>query len=316
MARIKNPSAKLTDPSNVARPQLTQHCTSIAHVQPPTTPSATTTLPNEADSGSELRHANQSVTARIDQDIKVMEIKDPESEKTVLHPTCKMIHFKKHWDSNLQNEVLTLIENVSQLSIFTVQGVLSISTISTFLQFFFMSEPPPKKRRISSTLLWSYDTDSEDSDSDIDNSNDPSQPWMDEFRWYLNTNDILPDGMTIVEWWGIHDHRYSTWASLAHDYLAVMASSVSSEHAFSSAGITISKRCNRLKGDVAEASQCLKCMFRNDLIFWEVQMCADEEILMDDCGGEDLIVRGWLTMVFQPRGGLKQGQDRQQVNNK
>ena len=46
-----------------------------------------------------------------------------------------------------------------------------------------------------------------------------------------------------------------------------MASSVSSERAFSSAGITISKRRNRLKGDIVEALQCLKCMIRKNLIF-------------------------------------------------
>jgi hypothetical protein len=46
-----------------------------------------------------------------------------------------------------------------------------------------------------------------------------------------------------------------------------MASSVSSERAFSSAGITISKRHNRLKGDIVEALQCLKCMIRKNLIF-------------------------------------------------
>lgn len=46
-----------------------------------------------------------------------------------------------------------------------------------------------------------------------------------------------------------------------------MASSVSSERAFSSAGITITKRRNRLKGDVVEALQFLKCTIRNDMIF-------------------------------------------------
>jgi len=46
-----------------------------------------------------------------------------------------------------------------------------------------------------------------------------------------------------------------------------MASSVSSERAFSSVGITISKRRNRLKGDIVEALQCLKCMIRKNLIF-------------------------------------------------
>ena len=46
-----------------------------------------------------------------------------------------------------------------------------------------------------------------------------------------------------------------------------MASSVSSERAFSSVGITISKRRNCLKGDIVEALQCLKCMIRKNLIF-------------------------------------------------
>ncbi len=46
-----------------------------------------------------------------------------------------------------------------------------------------------------------------------------------------------------------------------------MASSVSSERAFSSAGITISKRRNRLKGDIVEALQFLKCLVRKDLVY-------------------------------------------------
>jgi hypothetical protein len=59
------------------------------------------------------------------------------------------------------------------------------------------------------------------------------------------------------------------WASLAQDYLSIMASSVSSEQAFSSAGITISKRRNRLKSDIVEALQFLKCAIRTDLLFRE-----------------------------------------------
>jgi hypothetical protein len=54
---------------------------------------------------------------------------------------------------------------------------------------------------------------------------------------------------------------------MQHNYLAVMASSISSEQAFSSAGITISKHRNRLKGDIIEALQCLKCMIQKHLIF-------------------------------------------------
>ena len=57
-----------------------------------------------------------------------------------------------------------------------------------------------------------------------------------------------------------------------------MASSVSSERAFSSAGITISKRRNRLKADIVEALQVLKCFYRNDLIFREVITSREEEL--------------------------------------
>jgi hAT family C-terminal dimerisation region len=48
-----------------------------------------------------------------------------------------------------------------------------------------------------------------------------------------------------------------------------MSSSVSSERAFSQGGITISKRRSRLKGDIVEALQCIKCAIRHDLLFRE-----------------------------------------------
>jgi hypothetical protein len=46
-----------------------------------------------------------------------------------------------------------------------------------------------------------------------------------------------------------------------------MSSSVSSKHAFSQGGITISKHCNHLKGDIMEALQCIKCRIWHDLLF-------------------------------------------------
>lgn len=61
-----------------------------------------------------------------------------------------------------------------------------------------------------------------------------------------------------------------------------MASSVSSEHAFSSAGITISKCCNRLKGDIVEALQCLKCMYHSKLIFHRVVTSAQVEAELEE----------------------------------
>jgi hypothetical protein len=70
-----------------------------------------------------------------------------------------------------------------------------------------------------------------------------------------------------------------------------MASSVSSERAFSSAGITISKRRNRLKADIVEALQFLKCLIRRDLIFR-----ADPSASLDD-EDEDILTESGIELV-------------------
>lgn len=60
-----------------------------------------------------------------------------------------------------------------------------------------------------------------------------------------------------------------------------MASSVSSERAFSSAGITISKRRNRLDGDIVEALQCLKSFIHEDIMVRDSNTVAEEEAELD-----------------------------------
>ena len=69
-----------------------------------------------------------------------------------------------------------------------------------------------------------------------------------------------------------------------------MGSSVSSERAFSAAGITISKRQNRLKADIVEALEFLKCMYIKDLIYREPapsSVLEDELEVLDDNGDPD-----------------------------
>ena len=68
-----------------------------------------------------------------------------------------------------------------------------------------------------------------------------------------------------------------------------MASSVSSERAFSSAGITVTKRRNRLKGDVVEALQFLKCWYRQDLLFREPLPSSGVELSMIESEAGDMI---------------------------
>ncbi|EJD46026.1 hypothetical protein AURDEDRAFT_40006, partial [Auricularia subglabra TFB-10046 SS5] len=93
-----------------------------------------------------------------------------------------------------------------------------------------------------------------------------TEAWRVEYESYLRSDHDIPDGMSLVQWWGINSTRFPTWAALATDYLAAMAGSVSSERIFSSAGITITKRRNRLQSDIVEATQVLKAALRNDLL--------------------------------------------------
>ena len=65
-----------------------------------------------------------------------------------------------------------------------------------------------------------------------------------------------------------------------------MASSVSSERAFSSAGITITKRRNRLDGDIVEALQFLKSMIHQDLMVRDFLTVAEEENELDFLDGQ------------------------------
>jgi hypothetical protein len=70
-----------------------------------------------------------------------------------------------------------------------------------------------------------------------------------------------------------------------------MSSSVSSERIFSQGGITITKRRNRLKGDIVEALQCIKCAIRHDILFREPApssaLEAEAEASDDDEEGEE-----------------------------
>ncbi|KAF7346742.1 putative AC transposase [Mycena sanguinolenta] len=179
----------------------------------------------------------------------------------VLDPQRKLAYFEKHWPKSLQASAKKELEKMfkeryMQLQVNSEKPAPTTST---------RAAPSQKKCRRASTPT----------DDDVDMSStsathiDPTRPWLDEFNEYLQARETVPEGMSTVEWWGRNYHRYPVWGSLARDYLANMASSVSSERAFSSAGITISKRRNRLKGDIVEALQCLKSFIHRDILFRE-----------------------------------------------
>ena len=78
-----------------------------------------------------------------------------------------------------------------------------------------------------------------------------------------------------------------------------MASSVASERAFSSAGITVCNRRNRLDGDIVEALQCLKSLINQDLMSRVFPSVADEEVLLDDADQQPANQEGSTTDIVR-----------------
>lgn len=191
---------------------------------------------------------------------------------------------------------------------------------------------PPKPLRKSGSKLGALLRQlSDDEDTPVTSPlADPSRPWIREFNMYLDAVDELPDGMSVVRWWGVSDflfyvaimnlkplfeqlnaQRLPVWASLAGDYCAIMSSSVSSERAFSSAGITISKRRNRLKRDIVEPLQFLKCAIRTDLLYREPapsSLSEEDELEVvdddndkewEDLDGSEGFPKGWDELIIE-----------------
>ena len=228
-----------------------------------------------------------------------------------------MAHFIKHWPADKVKEVKDAIRDRVSGSLFCSFLHIANSAAGSVLKFMERynektSKTQPQaacvRKAVSPTKLGRHrnvdDTDSSD-DEDCQQAINKGNAYLEEWNLYLNTHETVPDDIGIVRWWGVglslsfpdsnlkhgfqlYGGRYPTWQSLACDYLSVMASSVSSERAFSSAGITICKRCNCLDADIVESLQCLKSFIQQDLMAQDVVSIAEEEQELDDMDGQPM----------------------------
>ncbi|XP_066338653.1 uncharacterized protein [Miscanthus floridulus] len=102
-----------------------------------------------------------------------------------------------------------------------------------------------------------------------------------EYDRYLR-DDLFPcvdESLDILNWWKMHASKYPTLAAMARDILAVTASTVPSESAFSTSGRIINDHRTRLAGSTVEALLCFQDWLRTagssyldiisiDLIAW------------------------------------------------
>lgn len=69
-----------------------------------------------------------------------------------------------------------------------------------------------------------------------------------EMRRYMEEKPVPRDQDPLL-WWQSHKQAFPSLSRLATEYLGITASSIPSERIFSKAGVLVSQRRNRLKGD-------------------------------------------------------------------
>lgn len=71
-----------------------------------------------------------------------------------------------------------------------------------------------KKRRFQ-TLLDALSGDEDEEPATASSSSpcasqplDPSRPWLEDFQAFLRVVEVLPEGMGVLEWWGVRIYSY------------------------------------------------------------------------------------------------------------
>ncbi|TFY77607.1 hypothetical protein EWM64_g6405 [Hericium alpestre] len=233
---------------------------------------------------ADFKPALEAAIAKVSEYYDLMHNHDAFIIAMLLDPVQKAKHFKHHWSKAHHDNALNRAEQLFKERYEELYGDSACPL-------------PVKKAKGSKikTLLRELSSDDEDDEhvetvcgEDSASKADPAKLWLVEFRCYLETRESVADDISLVTWWGQNAHRYPVWASLTCNYLSIMAASVSSESAFSQAGITISKRRSRLKADIVEALQFLKCLLRCELFFRCAPSSIDEVGTVDVGEGQDV----------------------------
>ena len=93
-----------------------------------------------------------------------------------------------------------------------------------------MQAPPTRAPKAAASLLrtgcWTIDdTDSSSDDDECLRAANPADAYLEEWNLYVNTHEAVPDGMGIVQWWGVciitlfltlisHSHFTVVWRTL------------------------------------------------------------------------------------------------------
>jgi hypothetical protein len=126
----------------------------------------------------------------------------------------------------------------------------------------------PRRKRLNSFLR---DNESDQVKSDLDNyTSEPLLKWKDG------------ESFDILSWWKAHCGKYPILARVARDVLAIPATTVASESAFSSGGRVVHKYRSSLDPQVVEALICSNDWIRASRIghchFYASQYCVSVKL--------------------------------------
>jgi hypothetical protein len=57
----------------------------------------------------------------------------------------------------------------------------------------------------------------------------PLKSWLDKFKLYLSTSEVIPEGMDTIAWWGVRKklHRgrgfFANWVSISKTLTAILS---------------------------------------------------------------------------------------------
>jgi len=88
----------------------------------------------------------------------------------------------------------------------------------------------------------------------------------DEMKTYLYDTAMASFQDSPLQWWKTNNVRYPVLAKMAKDYLAIPASSASSERAFSKAGLLITDRRGRLSSSSVTACCLVQSWLTNGFV--------------------------------------------------
>jgi hypothetical protein len=146
-----------------------------------------------------------------------------------------MGHFAKHWPAELVEEVEEVVRKRISHLIFCLSLLLTNSMLLKFVERYERNnqQQPHTTRVCKAAVLppklghrYTDDSDLSSDESDCQQATNVGNTYMEEWKLYLNTNEVVPDDMRIVRWWGVGLTSFFSEFDLTSVFSSYMAAAI------------------------------------------------------------------------------------------